>query len=454
MQKELETKRYDLSKNSVKKLREEPGVYIFLNNKNLPIYVGKAKNLRSRVRSYFSTNLSVKTKRMINEARKFTTILVGSELEALLLEAKLVKKYKTKYNSSLKDDKHPIYIRITFEDYPRILTARKVEENPLDGGKNLAFFGPFPSTANVRSVLKLLRRIFPYSQHKVGQRACLYNQMGLCNPCPNVIVKIKSKKERAFLKKEYRYNITYIKAILSGRFIFVNKSLEKLMRRYSREENYEMAVVIRDQLDRLNYITQPITPAKYYLKNPNLLEDIREEELKDLNSYLKNIIKIPKNLTRIECYDVAHLVGTNPTASMVTFINGEADKYLYRHFKIRQKKGMSDTDSMHEVGKRREKYLSSWGIPNLIIVDGGKAQVGVFRKIFEKHNIAVIGIAKREEKLVIPKKRHDLKTYSFVEKTLKRGPAKNLVQRIRNEAHRFARVYHHKLLQNELIPSK
>ena len=137
---------------------------------------------------------------------------------------------------------------------------------------------------------------------------------------------------------------------------------------------------------------------------------------------------------------------------MVTFIKGVAEKTLYRHFKIRQEKGKSDTDSMNEVAQRRSKYLSAWGAPDLIIVDGGKAQTGIFRSVFSKFKIPVIGLAKREEKLVIPIERLELSTHSFIERIVPYGPAKNLVQRIRDEAHRFARRYHHKLLQRELIP--
>lgn len=450
---QLKTKKYQLNKNNVKRLPETAGVYIFIDRDGKPIYVGKAINLRARVRSYFSLNLATKTKRMINEAKLYTTYLVGSELEALLLEAKLVKKYKTKYNSSLKDDKHPIYIRITDEKYPRVLTARKSEENPPAGAKNLYFLGPFPSTSNVRGVLKLLRRIFPYSQHKLGKRGCLYSQMGLCKPCPNVVESMKDARERKRLNKEYRKNIIYISATLSGRFTFVRSSLERIMNRYSRREEYEAAGLVRDQINRLDYVTQPVTPVDNFLKNPNLLEDIRSEELKALSTFLSKYMNVKENLVRIECFDVAHLTGIKPTASMVTFIRGEPDKSFYRHFKIRQKKGMSDTDSMREVGIRREKYLSNWGIPDLIIVDGGKAQVGVFRRIFSKHKIPIIGLAKREEKIVITTKRYDLKTHSFLEIKLKRGPAKYLVQRLRDEAHRFARRYHHKLLQKELIPT-
>ena len=127
---------------------------------------------------------------------------------------------------------------------------------------------------------------------------------------------------------------------------------------------------------------------------------------------------------------------------MVTFIDGEAEKTLYRHFRIRQEKGKSDTDSMFEVARRRAKYLSTWGTANLIIVDGGRPQVAAFVKVFSKYGIPVIGLAKREEKLVIPIERHDLSTPRFIERIVPRGPARNLLQRIRNEAHRFALAFH------------
>lgn len=441
-------KRSDFNKKNIKVLPQGTGVYIYYDKGKHPIYVGKAKDLRARVRSYVTTSLNEKTAKMIAETKSFSAILVGSELEALLLEARLVKKYQTRYNSVLRDDKHPIYIRITDEEYPRVLTARKPDEVK----RSLAFLGPFPSTTKVRSVLRLLRQIFPYSQHKLGKRGCLYSQMSLCNPCPNEIEKVSGAKEKKKLKSKYRKNISYVKAILSGRFLFVSKSLEKVMRGYAKEENFEMAAIVRNQIASLDYITQPVTPVGHFLKNPNLLEDIRTDELKELRNFLSKYLSLPDQLSQIECYDVAHLAGTNATASMVTFTNGDADKSLYRHFRIHQKKGQSDTDSMYEVAKRRVKYLSTWGVPDLIIVDGGKAQVSVFRRIFGRHKIPVVGIAKREEKIVIPGKRYDLSTHGFIERKLPKGPARNLVQRIRNEAHRFARRYHHKLLQKELIP--
>jgi excinuclease ABC subunit C len=428
----------------VKQLPESPGIYIFSNLKDKPIYVGKSFNLKERIRSYFSKSLLLKTKNMVNEARKISYIKVSSELEALLLESKLIKLYKPKYNSISKDDKNPLYIKITKDSYPKVLTARKIEEKE----NNIAFFGPFPKSNNVRSVLKLIRKIFPYSDHKIGKRGCLYSQIGLCNPCPSEIEKTANKNQKEVLVKEYKSNIRYIKRFLSGDFKSIKRSLEKRMNNYSKVLKFENAAKVRDQIEKIDYITQPITPASRFITNPNLIEDLRKNEIKMLKNILNKYIRI-KNIKRIECYDVSHLSGTYPTASMVTFINSEPDKSMYRHFKIRQKKVEDDISSMKEVAKRRVKYLKIWGEPDLIIVDGGKAQVNVFYNIFRNENIPVIGIAKRFESLIVPSK-SSLKN-SYVKIRMKRGPALFLVQRLRNEAHRFARKYHHILIRKKIL---
>ena len=427
---------------------EKPGIYFFIKN-NKPIYIGKSKNIKTRITSYFYTNLNEKTANMIIESEKLGYVLVGSELESLLLEAKLVGLLKPKYNIQLKDDKHPLYIIITKEEFPRVTTGRK-----KDLSSSVDFFGPFPSTTNVKYVLKTLRKIFPFSQHKVGKRACLYSQIKLCYPCPSAIANEKDPETSKKMKSEYLKNIKTVKRILEGKITTVQNNLQKSMLKKSKQLKYEEALNIKMKLTKLNYITQPITPAKEFIKNPNLIEDIRQQEIKNLKKILSVYIDFPKNIKRIECYDIAHLAGTNPTASMVTFIDGEPEKNLYRHFRINQKKGSSDTDSLEEAGKRRMKYISSWGIPDLIIVDGGKGQVNTFRKIFEPEKIPVIGLSKRNEKLIIPIKDDELSTNTFIEIKLPRTPAKNLVQRMRDEAHRFARRYHHLLLKRSLIPQK
>jgi excinuclease ABC subunit C len=383
---------------------------------------------------------------MVSEAEEFSYILVSSELEALLLEAKLIRAFMPRYNTASKDDKHPLYIRITKEEYPRVITARKIFEKE----DNIAFYGPFPSSKNVYSVLRMLRRIFPYSDHKIGKRACLYSHIGLCKPCPSEIVSIKNPRKRAEMKEEYKSNIRQIKSILDGKIDKVMKNLRSEMEKYSRSEQFEKASGVRDKIQKLEYITKPQIPAEFYIQNPNLVGEIRAKELKDLLSLLRRHEKpnskvfISDSLSRIECFDVAHLAGTNPTASMVTFIDGEADKNYYRHFKIKKAKGGDDYESLREVCRRRSKYFEVWGKPDLIIVDGGVGQVAAFSGVLKNKNIKipVVGIAKHPDRLIIGKEKIKLS-----------GPSLNLVSRMRDEAHRFAQRYHHKLFAKSLIGS-
>ncbi len=432
------------NKQNVKTLPETPGIYIFRNIDFSLIYIGKANNLKRRVGSYLNLNLATKTSQMVNEVCSFSIIQVGSELEALLLEAHLIRKFQPKYNISLRDDKHALYIKITNEKYPRVQTARKIDEKD----KSLLFVGPFPSSAAVYGVLNLLRKIIPFAHHKAGKRGCLYSQIGLCNPCPSDIEKLSNESQKKILRAKYRKNIRLIKKVLMGQLASVRNSLKKEMKKKSASEKFEEATVLRNQIQKLDYITQPITPIKNFLKNPNFIEDIRDEELKQLRNLLAKYVPINKSLRRIECYDVAHISGKFPTASMITFINAEAEKKFYRNFRIKQKKGASDTDSLTEVAKRRIKYLKLWGKPDLIIVDGGKGQVSSFTKTFASENIVIVGIAKRTESLIIPVESNGKK---FVQIRLSRGPVLFLVQRLRDEAHRFARRYHHKLLSKNLI---
>ncbi|MCX6705078.1 MAG: UvrB/UvrC motif-containing protein [Candidatus Woesebacteria bacterium] len=423
-----------------RKLPESAGIYVFLNA-GLPIYIGKAINLKRRVSSYFDLNLEIKTASMIKAAQELSYIQVASELEALLLEARLIRTSTPKYNIAAKDDKHPLYIQITKERYPRVITARKIAERQ----KNIAFYGPFPSSNNVRLVLRMLRRIFPYSDHKLGKRGCLYSHIGLCNPCPNEIVQrdsITSWAQYKVLRKVYLKNIRSIKAILDGKIGKLQKDLEKEMKKASFEQNFEKAAGIRDQIEKIEYITRPQIPTEFYMQNPNLYEDIRHNELFELKNLLTRFLLVTSKLNRIECYDVAHLSGTNATASMVTFIAGSADKTFYRHFRIRQVKGNSDIDSLKEVITRRLKHIDDWGRPDLIIVDGGIAQVRVFTNMIYIMlvDIPVVGIAKNPDRLIVGNTKIRLE-----------GNALHLVSRIRDEAHRFARRYHHMLVSKALI---
>jgi excinuclease UvrABC nuclease subunit len=449
---ETNLKKFKFTKKNLKKNYQEAGIYIFRDKLRKPLYIGKSTNLKKRLESYKSIHLSGKTAQMIKETHFFSIIRVSSELEALLLEAHLVRVKQPKYNSQLRDDKHPLYIKITKEEYPQILTARRKDYRK----SNAYFFGPFPSSSNVRSVLKMLRRIFPYAQHKVGKRGCIYNQIGLCDPCPSEIEKTKDFVLKESLKSKYRSNIKLVRWVLSGKFKKVRATLHKMMKNYAKKENFEMAKLARDQLEKLDYITQPVTSINFFLKNPNLIEDVRKKEIDELRKILvkKASLDTIKKLIRIECYDIAHLAGFYPTASMVTFINGEVDKSHYRHFRIRQKKAQSDTDSLKELIKRRKKYFKKWGTPNLIIIDGGKPQVSAFLAILGDSKIPIVGFTKRRESIVVPVFEKSSKKIVYKKVRIPKGPALNLIQRLNNEAHRFARRYHHKLLKKELLPNK
>lgn len=443
----LDLVKIPLSKETVSAVKKHIGVYVFWDEHKNPLYVGKSTNVHNRLESYLRNDLETKTKAMISLARYFSTIAVTSEIESLLLEAKLVKENQPKYNIELKDDKTPLYIKITNDAFPMVVTARKadVSEKNTD-----IYFGPFPSSSTVKMILRLLRRIFPYANHLPMKRACLYAQLGLCNPCPSSIVQIKDTEAFQKLKREYRRNVSYIKLVLSGRMKKVRKKLEKKMNDFAKLEEFEEAKHVRELLEKFDYITQPINPAHYFMRNPNLVIDIRQKEVEMLIQLIKPHLELPEIVRRIECYDIAHLAGTHPTASMVTFIDGEADKTLYRHFKIQQKKGNDDYASLTEVAKRRKYHLEDWGRPDLIIVDGGKGQLGVFKKILDDTGIPIVGLAKRFETLIIPTK-NVFNEEIFTEVRIPEGSALNLSQRIRNEAHRFARRLHHMQVSKGLL---
>lgn len=424
----------------IKSLPEIPGVYLFKDAKGGVIYVGKAKNLKSRVTSYLANDLGVKTAQMISLAESIETVNVNSEIEALLLEAELVRKHSPKYNIQLKDDKTPIYIGITAETYPRVILIRRTQINSF---KLKKLFGPYLSGLVAKRVLKRIRKVFPFSHHKLGKKACIYSQIGLCNPCPNEINKELDPIKKILLRKIYLKNISKLEKTLSGKIPDIRNEIEEEMRDASKRENYEEAHLSHEKLVEMDRFTNSFARTDGYLSNPNLLTDIREKELGELESIVNHYLKVDK-LHRVECFDIAHLAGTFPTASMVVLIDGEIDKRHYRHFGISGRKKADDVDNMKSIIERRKNHFADWGEPDLVIVDGGKTQLGVAKEVLEE-NFPVVGLAKRYETLVFKEKG------VFSEVRLHQGPAKNLVQRIRDEAHRFARSYHHKLVAKALI---
>lgn len=460
-------------------------MYVYLDENDTVLYVGKAKNLKARVSSYFlnTSSLGSKTAALVARIHKIRVTVVESELEALLLEAFYIKKWKPKYNIKLTDNKSYVKIRITKKDiYPKVLLARMHEE------KDSVYFGPFPSSGAVKLVLKTIRRVYPFqSVRNHAKRVCLYNHLGLC-PCPPVF-------DSPELRKQYKKNIQGIIRILEGKSRIILKELEKERDRMSKKEDFEKALVLQKKINALSLITQPHHKPFEYDVNPNLRVDLREREMDELREALNMQGMQLQELERIECYDISNIQGTNATASMVVFTNGEKDAGQYRKFRIkrewdtRKKKDLpNDFAMMREVLKRRFKH-EEWNMPSLVIVDGGKGQVASAMVALAESDITVplVGLAKREETIVIPifgldtKESTDnavgrvrsykellnlrfagnpeekVKTIIVQEENFteisfpKSSPASQLVQRIRDEAHRFAITYHRKLRSKAMV---
>ena len=407
-------------KTKISKLPKEPGVYIFFDNTSRVIYVGKSVSLKKRVISYFSyKNLGPKTAAMVKKIADIKFIKVFSEFEALLLESELIKKYKPFFNVQAKDDKSPLYIKIEDNQIPLITTVRKGKMQ-----KSVFVKGPFPSSAKTREILKIIRKIFPYCHHKNPKRPCLYVHLGLC-PYP-----YQSQEAQT----EYLSTTKKIKQLLSGKTFTLIKKLTSEMQSLSNLQRYEEAQIVKNQVDNIQKILREIHNPLEFIKTPTLVSDLTLSRLKDLKVKL-GLSKIPK---RMECYDISNLGGLHATGSMAVFTNGLHDKAQYRRFKIKFTKRPNDYEMLSEAMARRLK--NAWKLPDLIIIDGGRGQLNAALSIMDKFNvnIPVVSLAKKYEHIYTPKK-------VLPVSLTKESPARQLLQSIRDEAHRFAVNYHRHL---------
>ena len=527
----------------LKLLPTNPGVYLMKNEQAKIIYVGKAINLKNRVKSYFqsSKNHSPKVKSMVEKISDFEYIITANEIEALILECNLIKKYRPKYNISLRDDKTYPYIKVTLnEDYPTVSITRKILK---DGAK---YFGPYTSAGAVHEVLNLLKKLFQI-------RSC--RQMNTKRPCLEFHIKrCLAPCTGRVAKSEYREMIKSLCLFLEGRNEVVLKELTNRMQIAAENFQFELAAKLRDQvlaIEKISakqniiigssdqdiiglarkadeaciqiffirsgkmigrdhfllngtedetdsallnaFLEQYYNKATFIPKEILLPAEIENEEIlsawlsqkkngkvsfglpqrgvkkemvlmandnavvvleeqmiknsagleqtvgamKDLGRYLR----MEKELKRIECFDISHIQGSETVASMVVFSNGAPDKQEYRRYKLKSVEGKPDDfKSMQEVVGRR--YRQSDGImPDLIIIDGGKGQLNSALEIIRAlghYQIPVVGLAKQFE-------------YVFLEGQSEpvilppNSKALYLIQRIRDEAHRFAITYHRKL---------
>ena len=411
---------------NISNIPSSPGVYIYKNSNNKIIYIGKAINLKKRVTQYFQRDdaLGPKTLQLVSNIAKIDYQIVDSEIEALILESSLIKQYRPKYNSQLKDDKSYIYITISKDKIPLIKPAFKSSLN-----LNSTFFGPFPDSSAVKNLLKTIRSIFPFYSSHHSPKKCLYCHLNLCpGPNPNL--------------KEYKKNISKIKNILNGNFPRLISKLEKEMVIFSKSENFEMAKTRRDQINALNYVISGWRNLNNLYQKVDLQEDQVGKALSELKSILSPYFSNLKNLNRIEAYDISNSGYKYFVGSMVVFQNGNIDKDQYRKFKIYSKVTPDDQFMIKEIIYRRLKHME-WNYPDLILVDGGKPQVSASISIT---NIPVIGLAKKQEIIVI--KIGD----NWVEiKLPKNSSSLLLLQQLRDEAHLFANRYRKILIKNSVI---
>ena len=546
----------DILRETIELVPEQPGCYLYYNKDNEIIYVGKAKNLKRRVYSYFhKQHESVKTTVLVSQIEKLEYIITDSEVEALILESHLIKEHKPRYNILLKDDKKYPYFLITDEDFPRIQIVRKKNLNP-DKGR---FYGPYTDIGAMYATLDFLKKLFPLKQckqPKFSNRPCLYYHIGKClAPCQGKVT-----------PQEYQNLIKQVELFLSGKQAELLKQIQAQMQKYAEEEQFEKAAKLRDSyLDlqktlerqkvvyentKLNediisvlyedgilaivimmiregrlidkkdftYFVDNIDKTEYFetffrdyytglklefpdkiiskdLENignrelyqdwlkilsgkkisisyasrgkykelyelatknaTNVLENAKlkkmaqiRDDFNEVGSYLAEKLKLTNFPNRIECYDISHIQGTNTVASMVVFQNGLPKKTAYRKFKIKSTEGKPDDFlSMKEVLSRRLARLGEpkWEKPDLIIIDGGKGQLSSVMKIVEELNIPIgkggidfVSLAKREEEVFLPNQSKSILLP-------KDSNALYLIQRIRDEAHRFAITFHRDL---------
>lgn len=520
-------------------LPNKPGVYIMRDNTDTIIYIGKAKSLVKRVKSYFREKLDrPKTQILMSHFHSLEYIITNSEKEALILEANLIKKHRPRYNIQLKDDKRYPYVKITDEEYPRLVITRNVTKNGV-------YFGPFTDVGSVKRTVKFLKSLFKIRTCRNMNGPCLNSQIDLCYaPCDGRIS-----------KKQYSEIINKIDLFFQGKYSVIVKNLKKEMLEAADNEEFEKAAVIRDQISSIEEIMEkqfvelanddldqdviamalnkneviviimPIrngkivgrddflmSSSKYdsasevmfafiqqyygynrYVPKQILLEDdidekdLLEDWLSDLrgnkvkikvpqkgvklrlvkmakknaeiikhqkknmdNSLmeLKKYLKLEKVPHVIEGYDISNISGKFAVGSKVSFKDGKPNKKMYKRFKM-ETPGPNDFAMMEELLTRRLKMIDKDPEPDLIVIDGGKGQLGMACGVLEKLNlthIPIIGLAKEFEEIYLPNSKRPI----IIPKN---NIALHLLQQVRDESHRFAITYHRKLRSDNIQAS-
>ncbi len=386
-----------------KKFPETPGVYIMKDAAGRVLYVGKAGNLRRRVSSYFERPHDVRIQTLVSKIAHIDIEQKDTALEALIREAELIKTLTPPFNVREKDDKSFLYFEVTREKFPRVLLVRGV------GAASGRLYGPFTSASSAREALRILRRIFPWSTHdpdELGRmkRPCFNYEIGLC---PGTCV-------GAVTHEEYLKNIERLRMFFEGKKAHIIRALEKDMKAASRKQEFEKAEKFRRQIFALRHIQDTALISDSEMLVPGGAAGALRDGY------------------RIEGYDISNISGTSAVGSMVVFEDGEPNKSAYRKFRIRSIFQPNDVGMLKEVLERRFSR-ADWPIPDLVLIDGGLAQVNTARRVLlrAEKKIPVVGIAKGPRR-----DRNDI--IGLIPK----GVQKETLIRVRNEAHRFAIGYH------------
>jgi len=448
----------------MEKLPKKSGVYCFKNKEVL--YIGKASNIKERVKNHFQQP-GDKDFLFLDKVKKIGYIETSSEIEALILEANLIKKYQPKFNVIWKDDKNYFFVGITKEDFPRVFVThqpakifspkklRRASQKPISNFQFSIynFVGPFVDGKALKQTLKVLRKIFPYrSCSKIPNRPCLWYYLGRC-PAP-CLMKSKLAKEinlEKNLKKECQENVENVFKIFQGKKNQVLKNLKREMREAAKTQDFEKAAKIRDQAEALERILEN---ARIFSPEKTTVESRPWQYLtvvwRKIEKELKGILRSKRGVSRIEAYDVSNIQGKMATGSMVTFIDGKPDKNFYRRFKIKIEEKPNDIAMLKEILSRRFNH-PEWPYPDLILIDGGIAQLNAALKCKMQNAkckmIKVMALAKRKNELFIEGQKKPI-----LLKTLSREIF-NLILQLRDEAHRFAISYHKKLREKDLFGS-
>ncbi|QDT70578.1 UvrABC system protein C [Planctomycetes bacterium MalM25] len=417
-----------------------PGVYLFQDEKARVLYVGKAKNLRARAGSYFlqAAAEDQRTAQLVREAYDIDFLDAESEVDALLLESRLVKDIQPKFNRELRDDKTFPYLQITtHEDFPRVEITRE----PKSSAAKL--YGPFTSVYALRGALQVLQKIFKFRTCSLDIeenderwrwfRPCLLASIDQCTAPCNLRVS----------KEDYRRDIARLRTFLEGGRTKLLKELTAEMDVASQELRFEKAARLRDEirllerLDERGELEEDVQPEVFYVDPKKGLAG------------LQKVLKLPEQPRVIEGVDIAHLGGNETVASLVQFIDGLPFKPGYRRFRIREVQGIDDFASIREVVARRFGRLEKSGeaFPDILLIDGGKGQLSRGMQAFESLGITpptVISLAKKEELVYRPGESEPIRLsrHAF---------ALRLLQYVRDESHRFAQHYHHLLRRKRTL---